>query len=82
MLDKFYIFFLGLFIGLSFLSMNTKLNNIENKIDMYILSIKVSERVQVLRELDFPYDEIFNNVSSKYDITKDELKKILVEGAE
>lgn len=82
MLDKIYIFFLGLFIGISFLLLGRTLYNIENKIDISILELRVLERVQVLEELNFTNEEILKNVNNKYQITNEELNSFLTKGVE
>lgn len=77
MLDKIYVYFVSLIIALLCLSFSKSLNSIEKKVDVNQLNVRIVERIQVLEELNFSYDDILSNVNGKYGITNEELKKYL-----
>ncbi|GEM_PF-1494103 len=82
MVDRIFLIILIIIIAISFVSINARLEIIQSKLESDTLNVKVLERVQVLKELDFSYEEILKNVSDKYCVASDELKNLLKEGAE
>lgn len=82
MVDRIFLIILIIIIAISFVSINARLEIIQSKLESDTLNVKVLERVQVLKELEFSYEEILKNVSDKYCVASDELKNLLKEGAE
>lgn len=82
MVDRIFSVFIIIIIAISFVSINARLEIIQSRLESDILNIRISERAQVLEELDFSYKDILKNVSNKYCITSDELEVFLKEGAE
>lgn len=82
MIDKIFLIFMIIIIAISFVSINARLEIIQSKLEMDTLNVKIIERVQVLKELNFSYEEIQKNVNKKYCVASDELEVFLKEGAE
>ncbi len=82
MIDRMFTIIMVILIAISVVSINVRLEIIQNKLDLDIINIKASERIQVLQELDFSYDDILSNVQGKYGMTNEVVKKYLMEGVE